>query len=147
MDDRCGFRISEMETIGNARLRNDNFSLKPGDRSHHKTSRGFPKRSPTRCFWHHCCRLLKEGNPTFRQHRLNIGNQRETLKHPKRVIHPAHLLSSSASFCLLIGILSLLVLPSSISTSGDLYKAAPSSQQHNKYSSQCKYPSGCPQKF
>lgn len=140
MDDHCEFRVPQMETIGNACLRNDNdFSLNSGNRSHHRTiSRKFPRRSLSKCFWHNCCWLFKASNPKFRHRGHNIGNPRETLKHSKRVIHPAYPLSSSASFCLLIEILLILVIPSSISTSGDLYKAAPTSQHHNKYSSQCK---------
>lgn len=76
---------------------------------------------------------------------INICSRGYFIENYKQaLIHPAHLLSSSASFCLLlISILSalLLVLQAPILTSGELYKSTTSQQQQlqNKYSSQCKY--------
>lgn len=136
MDNQLEFYIFKPtnETNNGCSIDELDLSSKLGRRYQHKMKQIKRKSSPE--YFRHKRRRSEASNQVY--HRNNIGNMKK--KTPTNsALHPAHLLSYSANFCLLIRILLLILfLPPTNSTSGELYQATSNQQLHNKYSSQCK---------
>lgn len=133
MESRLELNIMTSDKNNGCSFDDPKISLKTGCDSYYPMRKPVESR-PFGCFRHSKVskRCHFTGNNIFR------GNLNKLSNHSKPSLHPTYLLSSTASFCLLISILLILVLSPPVSTSGELYATAANQQMHNKYSSQCK---------